>query len=149
MWLDRNDVVDILLSLMLTPYGHVTHFSVGDTQDFVHTVVTSHGTSREFRQLHHEDQTLNTAKAQLLQPGSIVFTFLDSSHYTTVIVNNREKCINYMDSINTRPRKRPWEVNMITELYKDEASQLGRDIDIHLWPVHYPTVGMVPQIAYV
>ena len=38
---------------------------------------------------------------------------------------------------------------MIAELYKDQAAQLGRDIDIHLWPVQYPTVGMVLQIAYV
>ena len=95
-----NDVVDILLTLMLTPYEDVTHFTVGSTHDFVQTMVTSGGTTRQYRRLHHENQLMNNARTQLFQPRRIVFTFLGSSHYTTFIVNNREKCINYLASIH-------------------------------------------------
>ena len=37
---------------------------------------------------------------------------------------------------------------MITKLVQDEASQLGTHRDIHGWPIHDLTEGMVPQVAY-
>ena len=143
-----NDVVDILITLMLTPYNDVTYFSVGVTQEFVRTTNTTTGSVRLFRRLHHESSQLNSSREKLLQSGRIVFTFLDSEHYTTVIVNNTEKCIYYMDSIRTRPSKKPWEIDMVINLILDEAAQRDIHSDINCWPIHYPTSGMIPQVAY-
>ena len=53
-----------------------------------------------------------------------------------------------MNSINTRPLSHPWQIDMVIALYKDEADQLGITTDIHLWPIRYPTAGMVPQARY-
>jgi len=50
-----NDVVDLLLTLMLTPYSDVSHYAVGVIQEFVKTTVSSIGTVRRHQRLHHED----------------------------------------------------------------------------------------------
>jgi len=67
-----NDAVEILLTLMLTPYNDVTHFSVGATQEFVRTVITSDGTTRQYHRLYREYKKLNKARTQLFQSGRIV-----------------------------------------------------------------------------
>ena len=54
-----NDAVDLVLTIMLTPYSDVSHYSVGVTQEFLKTIVSHIGTSRRYQRLHHEDLQLN------------------------------------------------------------------------------------------
>ena len=37
---------------------------------------------------------------------------------------------------------------MITKLVQDEAIQRDIHSYIHCWPIHYPTAGIIPQLAY-
>jgi len=143
-----NDVVDRLLTLMLTPYSDVSHYSVGVTQEFVKTTVSHTGTSRRYQRLHHEDLQLNISREKIFSAGYTVFTFIDNAHYTTVIGNNIEKVTYYLDSINTKPTEKPWEIDMVIQLFRDEADLQNKPTDIHTWPVQYPTAGMHPQVAY-
>ena len=61
-----NDVVDILITLMLTPYTDVTYFSVGVPQEFVRTTTTATGSVRQFHILYQENAQLNMSREKLL-----------------------------------------------------------------------------------